>query len=152
MPWHKCSFSMLNSFTCLWLPLSHKATHSHYFLIQTNKKNKIKHPISFFFFKYIYWLCYYTCPIPPPYSTPSCPPPSLPHLSLFTFILTGIFFLKQHFANPGHSLEGLYYMTPNPGAPPSVAGSSVGSILPCPGLVWHSAQLVMALLVACYWG
>ena len=29
------------------------------------------------FFKniYIYWLCYYSCPIPPPHSTPSCPPP-----------------------------------------------------------------------------
>ena len=33
---------------------------------------------SFFlswFLKYIYWLCYYSCPIPPPHSTPSCPPP-----------------------------------------------------------------------------
>ena len=29
-----------------------------------------------FFKKYIYWLCYYSCPIShPPYSTPSCPPP-----------------------------------------------------------------------------
>ena len=27
------------------------------------------------FLKYIYWLCYYSCPIPPPHSTPSCPPP-----------------------------------------------------------------------------
>ena len=27
------------------------------------------------FFKiYIYWLCYYSCPIYPPHSTPSCPP------------------------------------------------------------------------------
>ena len=33
----------------------------------------------FFFFKYIYWLCYYSCPISPPHSTPSCPHPSLPH-------------------------------------------------------------------------
>ena len=27
-----------------------------------------------YFFKYIYWLCYYSCPISPPHSTPSCPP------------------------------------------------------------------------------
>ena len=29
-----------------------------------------------FFKKYIYWLCYYSCPFShPPYSTPTCPPP-----------------------------------------------------------------------------
>ena len=33
--------------------------------------------LSVFFKKYIYWLCYYSCPISPLHSTPSCPiPPS----------------------------------------------------------------------------
>ena len=30
---------------------------------------------SSFFNKNIYWLCYYSCPISPLHSTPSCPPP-----------------------------------------------------------------------------
>ena len=29
----------------------------------------------FVFLKYIYWLCYYSCPFPPLHSTPSCSPP-----------------------------------------------------------------------------
>ena len=32
------------------------------------------HHIAFLFFKYIYWLCYYSCLNSPPHSTPSCPP------------------------------------------------------------------------------
>ena len=72
------------SFICLIVEQAHFTSSSALELESASPAAMVVRPLDpdwittqgfFFFFNYIYWLCYDRCPISPRHSTPSCTPP-----------------------------------------------------------------------------
>ena len=75
----------------------------------------LKISTSFVFFKYIYWLCYYSCPISTPSLHSILPTPSIPHSppivhvhGSYIYVLRLLHFLYYSYPPPVYFLPTIY--------------------------------------------